>query len=143
MDSSDHPSSLREEILTNSAVSLDAQRVKSGLNFDSEYRRNKMYGERTQTCREYVKRVLMKTNLVLLFFFLLCTSGSLEFLDPRGNFLPPLFQGEPVHLVFETFCLPICCFFRGFEGRVFSDCCMSIRVNLLDVIRANSILEIT
>jgi hypothetical protein len=83
-----------------------------------------------------------RIHLLLVLFLLLVEGTSLELLDLLGNASPALLESEPAVLVLDGLGLPVLALFSGLELWVLADCSMSVSVDLLDIVRADTISEI-
>jgi hypothetical protein len=81
-------------------------------------------------------------NLLLVLLVLLCSAASLELLDLGGDVGLALGVSKFLGLVLERFRLPVGSLLGGLERRIFTDGSMGIGVDLLNIVRANTISKI-
>lgn len=81
--------------------------------------------------------------VVVLGIPLLVEATSLELLDLLGDASLALFESELLDLVLQTLRPPVLGLFGGLEFGILTDGSMSIRIDLLDIIRANAIGKVS
>ena len=98
-----------------------------------------MFAHLTYTHRRF-SELARETSPILVLVHL--DSAGLELLDLLGDALLALLVGEAGGLVLEGLRLPVLRLFGGLERRVLTDRGVSVRVDLLDVLGADTVLEV-